>query len=371
MQTRIVSADGERVHISSPERLITAIPYLLGFHPSHSAVLVWTEADLVVLTMRVDLPQVGDPAHSGSWASDVLGAAAHARSRAVHVVVFMDDGPRGGAASASATVDLVRAAELLDVHVESATTVSGDRVIFAACMECDEAPCRGHARRADPVGHEMLRSRFRTPARSRDDVLEEFLRRSDDSDLTPHISDHRGAHHAARRGRTGHPSLEIWRDGAIAAVLASAADAREDCSDDGRYAPDDIARAVVALGDTRCRDAVLWAWSMPDQDLRAAGALLAAVVRQAPSDMVAGPATVLAVVMWLRGDGLRAKAACQRALQCDPDYSLAVLLDAALGAGLPPRVWREVVGDLSYAECRGAGDPIPADAMAEQADSPS
>jgi hypothetical protein len=370
MQTRMVSATGERVHISSRDRLITVIPYLLGFFPSNSAVLVWTEADLVVLTMRVDLPSARDQTHPGTWASEVLGAAVHSRSRAVHIIVFMGDDAACGVAGQSVMVDLVRAAELLDIHVESATTVNGDRIFPDACEECEGLQCSGHARPADPQGNELFRFHFPAPALSRDAALEEFLHSSEEGDLSPYISRHLGPRNAARTARMGHASLETWRDDIIGAVLAIAARSPEPSPVDPLHSPDDIARVVVALGDIRCRDAVLWAWSMPGQDLRVLGDLLAAAARRAPSGMVAGPATVLAVIMWLRGDGLRAKAACQRALECDPDYSLAVLLDAALGAGLPPGVWREVVGDLSYAECRGEV-PSPTDAVAERAGSPS
>lgn len=354
MQTRVESTVGEPVHITSPGRLITGVPYLLGFLPTNSAVLVWTENDLVVLTMRVDLPAPDEHMSPERWASETIAAAVHSRSRFVHVIVFTDEEPAGDAPCLPLAMNLVREAEARDIGVGIASTVCGDRVFLHPCDRCDGPQCGGHATPPDPLGDEMFRAHFAPPAQSRNDVLAEFRSSSVEGDSAPHIAEHLHELDAIRTARAGHRRLETWRDEAIGAVLRTAGRAPELSVGGAVHTPDEIALTTVALGDIRCRDAVLWDLSMPGKDLRSPSALLLSVVRQAPARMVAGPATVLAVIMWLRGDGLRAKVACQRALECDPYYSLAVLLDAALSAGLPPAVWHQVVSDLSYAECRGS-----------------
>jgi hypothetical protein len=42
--------------LTSPHDLLAAIPFLIGYHPSDSLVLVSLKADSVGMAMRVDLP---------------------------------------------------------------------------------------------------------------------------------------------------------------------------------------------------------------------------------------------------------------------------------------------------------------------------
>jgi hypothetical protein len=58
--------------------------------------------------------------------------------------------------------------------------------------------------------------------------------------------------------------------------------------------------------------------------------------RRAYPALAAPPASLLALTAWRRGNGVLANVALRRALQADPDYKLALLVNAALAAGLPP-----------------------------------
>src|SRR5260370_9284211 len=60
------------------------------------------------------------------------------------------------------------------------------------------------------------------------------------------------------------------------------------------------------------------------------------LVRRLPADCVAPPAALLAFTAWQAGDGALASVAIERALEADPDYSMALLVADALHAGLPP-----------------------------------
>lgn len=345
-----------RIHVTTPDHLVVGIPYLLGFVPANSAVLVWTDEDVVILTMRVDLPLDGEADDRDAWARGVLAAARHSGSRHVHIAVFTDLPPDPAGLAVDA---LVEAAGRLGIEVITACTVAHERMYVDACSICPASTCSGHSIAEDAAGAAVFREHFPTPAPSRDAVLEEFCGAATSPELAPLIASQ--VRSLADLGRTpeGHAAMEDWRDEAIAAILRDCAQETGPLTDDPAEWCAHIARAVVAMGDTRCRDAVLWAMTEEGRDLRQASLFMASVARQAPVGMAAGPASVLAVIMWLSGDGLRASAACRRALQCDPDYSLAVLLDAALSAGLPPRVWRQVVSELTFDECRGRPVPEP------------
>jgi hypothetical protein len=58
------------------------------------------------------------------------------------------------------------------------------------------------------------------------------------------------------------------------------------------------------------------------------------------------------LLAWLIGDGARALVALERAGADDPSYSLAALLSASIGGGLPPSLWRQAMTDLTREECR-------------------
>lgn len=75
----------------------------------------------------------------------------------------------------------------------------------------------------------------------------------------------------------------------------------------------------------------------PDQDVAEAGqALLEQVVAHGRSERQAPALTLLALLAWWEGDGVRAAVLVERALSHDPGHRLAELLDRALAAGLPP-----------------------------------
>jgi hypothetical protein len=64
---------------------------------------------------------------------------------------------------------------------------------------------------------------------------------------------------------------------------------------------------------------------------------------------------------WLGGDGARANVALDRALADDPDYSLGLMVSAALRSGLPPQSWRDAMSGLTRDTCRhGMDRPVPA-----------
>jgi hypothetical protein len=64
---------------------------------------------------------------------------------------------------------------------------------------------------------------------------------------------------------------------------------------------------------------------------------LAMVCRRSPPELSPGPLTVLGHVAWWMGDGAMARTAVQRALEVDPDYRLAVLLERMVDVAVRPR----------------------------------
>jgi hypothetical protein len=113
--------------------------------------------------------------------------------------------------------------------------------------------------------------------------------------------------HEARQDRRGHPVT-------------------------GAVATDAAGRALLlhAVRDVLVRDACCL-WSD-----RAAVDLWLDLLASAPPGWAAPAATLLAVASYQRGDGVLALLALERALDDDPGYALAKLLDQVLALGIPP-----------------------------------
>jgi hypothetical protein len=108
-----------------------------------------------------------------------------------------------------------------------------------------------------------------------------------------------------------------------------------------RMADEDLARVGWGLRDVRVRDRALGFALGPRAG--AAELLWTECTRRLPEPLDAAPATLLAVSAWLRGDGAMARIALDRALDSQPDYTLAELLSRGMDAGLGPRDLRAMV----------------------------
>ena len=114
----------------------------------------------------------------------------------------------------------------------------------------------------------------------------------------------------------------------------------------------DLALLCLALRHLPLRDRLL------DHVAAAEGSpyddVLLRICRTAPDAWVAPAATVLAAGAYLRGDGVLARCALGRALEAEPGYSLARLIELSLDHALPPARLRAALAD-----CFGdsAGDP--------------
>lgn len=86
--------------------------------------------------------------------------------------------------------------------------------------------------------------------------------------------------------------------------------------------------------------------------------VLLRICRTAPDDWVAPAATVLAAGAYLRGDGVLARCALDRALEVEPGYSLARLIELSLDHALPPARLRAALADCFP---DSTGDPPGAD----------
>lgn len=315
------------ITLISPEDVVLACPLMLGYWPSSSVCAVFVDADQrVVVIMRWDhdadvVPPPLHPLTTGDTRVD-----------AVHLVVFPPTRDVDVAPWLQAADGMV-AAGIKPGHFVLAGQ-SGEGIVWTHALDPAEDP------RVGVLRHEEVLSRSR-----------EWGLPLWEEDRDAYVGDVAPRAEVAARVRTvlarTESVTEEQRDSAIDDVRAALD--RTDLSEE------DIAMVGVALADVQVRDTVLWdVMQEAPTGWGATADRLAAIVAAMPESHVPAPATLLAIVRWQMGDGSRAAAAAARALACDPDYTLAVLVDRCLATGMHPSTWRAGLVTLSRSECRRA-----------------
>jgi hypothetical protein len=328
-----------------PGELIAALPYLMGFHPRDSLVVLafgGTSGRRIGLTQRVDLPA---PEHAREICRAVAGNVLLSQPAGAAVLVV------GGRAGGAVAYGAVPPHEALVTTVTAALADHGVPALIrawaagtgaGAAWACyDECRCRGalpdpdstplaatavaagllvYPDRAElekivaPGPPERLRRRAELLTRAVDAAL-------DDADRP-----------------AGPAGPNAAGSAVVDAALADTAAGRLHLDDDR------VVALALVLSDLAVRDAALLrcARSQAGQsDAAAAEQLWAALARESPDPEAAQPATLLAACALLRGDGALAGIALDRAQQAWPGHRLAGLLRAVWAAGMRPAQVRE------------------------------
>jgi hypothetical protein len=330
--------------LRSPDALVAAVPYLLGFRPAESAVVVWLQDRRIVLTQRLDLP--GSVADHPAWLAAMWHhPAADSAQELILVLVTARDVDHDLDALLELVLDRAEAA---DIEVRDALLVDEQRWWSLLCG--DERCCPPEGRPVDPATASAVAAEFtlagRAPLPAREHLQQSLAPVEEAVTQVAAVLD-------TIPVMPPGPAREGWRDDRIDEALTALADAGAD----GHLPPEAIAWVLAGLGDLRVRDTVLWElsrWS--GAELQGALDRLSSILRAAPVGHVAPVACCAAITAWLLGDGARASLAVDRARTDDPEHSLAQLVAASLAAGLPPQAWRESMSGLTRELCRHGSD---------------
>lgn len=325
-------AQRPRVRISSPAGLLAVVPYLLGFHPSRSLVVVGLGSPRrqVKVGFRYDLPDPPDP----QLARDIAAhAVAVLTGQQLTDAVAIGYGP--GPLVTPVADTLLDQLPAAGIELWEALRVEEGRYwsylcTNPACCPADGVPFDETAHPAAVTmtvagqvvlpDREALAATLARPTGQQAKSIRAAARRAEDRarQLTATAANPQ----AARRllidhGRSAiQEAIRTYRDG-------------------GTIASDDqIAWLALTLASLPVRDD---AWARMDPaHTDAHRRLWTDVTRRAPDRYLPAPASLLAFTAWQSGNGTLANIALDRALAADPDYSMALLLREILAAGVPP-----------------------------------
>ena len=302
--------------------LASAVPYMLGFHPSDSLVAIGCGGTGGSCALRYDLTLT--PA-AARHLTGVL--ASHAFTRAMLVAY----GPEAEAAPAVTLAS--RALREARIEVHEAIRVHEGR--FWSYL-CDDSCCQGRGLTATALAaRAVLDGKVALPGR---DALAATIEPLPDPVRSAVLRETRlvGGKVAVPEG------LALVRE--LAGRLARG---------DPPPSLPETARLTVALAELRVRDE---AWVRIDP-----GALpdhlefWRHVLRRTASSLLAAPASLLAYCAFLSGEGGLANLALDLAERADPEYSMAGLLRQAIHAGMHPSA--AVIGLTPEELADAYGDP--------------
>ncbi|MBL1100449.1 DUF4192 domain-containing protein [Streptomyces coffeae] len=354
----------DQVTLRSPAELADALPYVLGFHPDDSIVMIALHGPRGRFGGRLRLGIPGTPEEwpevCDQLAECLITSSRRRGERPDGIVLFLCQDPAEGASGLD-TMERLRplaqrlriACGAMEVPVYEALCLSGGRFWSYVCP--DERCCppegvplalpgtsvmaaaatfagvhvRGSLREMEARLSPLVGPRAEAQERALDVAAGE---------LVPRILERTDC--ATVRAETlvlVGQMLDRLRAAPPAADLCAA-----DLRDDGLLGNEETAAVIIGLQDRVTRD---WAarW-MEGPDTEAALRLWHALARRCVGsyeEHAAAPLTLAGWVAWSGGDEPAARVALSRALKADPEYLFARLLHQACNEGLNPELLRQ------------------------------
>lgn len=297
------------LHVSSIHEFLAAVPYLLGFHPSDSVVVVAFRDRKMLCAARTDPDAPAEHTaavmvRQGADSAVVIGYGdQHLITPAVH--------------------RLSEALRRRNLPVVDEFRVTDGRYWSYRCQDVDCCPPDGTPCRPESTAfaaHATYQGQVVLPDR---DALV--------AQLAPVIGDDRSAMSAATehaQARLAEALPQGIRRSGRAAVRSAESRYRAG----GRLTDDEIAWLGILLVETQIRD---YAW------MRTSGeewriALWTDVLRRVDPLYAPAPASLLSFAAWRQGHGALANAALERATAAEPHNPMARLIGQILHEGIPP-----------------------------------
>jgi hypothetical protein len=318
--------DRPTLHVSGPADLVQAVPYLLGFHPNDSLVLVGLNETAVVVTARLDLPDVAEPGLLAHVVTAIARGGASTLVAAVYDGEPAEPGPRGLPWPGIA-VDLESECDRAGCELADVLRVSGGRWWSCGCA-ADRCPPGGNPLPDAPsrfVVEATYAGMVALPDRAAMVALLAPLPATERARLVPLLEREQAAITAARSpepDRTARRELGALARTADRAGAAPALPAER------------LARLGTGLGRIPVRDALWLAIERRRLDGRP---LWQELARRLPGPQDAAALFLYGWASWRAGNGALAGVAVERALDSAPDYGAARLLQSVLAGGVDPR----------------------------------
>ncbi|HVE64801.1 MAG TPA: DUF4192 domain-containing protein [Mycobacteriales bacterium] len=317
------------LRLSGPADWLQALPYLFGFPPRQSLVVLClggSNGKRLTFHLRVDLPRPADRGALVDHLAEVLGR----QSFEDLLVVICRDEPGPPDDDDRALWALLSERVSISGRAIDALVVRAHRYWSLVCTDARCCPVQGSA---VPTVEDSARIPAELVLRgcqaheSRDDVVAELAPLPGPARVL--LAQRCQAADDAVFAEDAEPSG--WSPAWVEAAVRRWADLLDGPVSTAPIDPDLGAALVVPLTHLTLRDCVAGVCLLRRERARP---VLRELVRRLPEEWVPAPATILGLLEWADGDGLRAGIALDRALEADAAYSFARLLAQKLQAGI-------------------------------------
>ena len=321
--------------LTSPHDLLAAVPFMVGYHPKDSLVVMALKESKVAMAMRVDFP---DSENMASVSATIAGHLTRESADEAIIVGYLpsDDLDTDPLAVARSIITLQ------GIAVKECIVVSGGRFRSNLCADAQCCPPEGN-----PVP-EILDSRVTAeqvaagnplPYLDLDEMKRSIAALPVDKELVRIIKS------IPEIDYSSEDVTQLQRAGANAinemAIIFSRAQRIED--------KNLIALVLVRLLDLQVRDYAMGMTTAETSDQL--WDMWRWLMRTAPVGYVAPVAVIFATMSYERGDGALAQRALDRAMVDSPGYQMAKLLRRTFAAGWPPSAFTQMRADLHPKIC--------------------
>lgn len=317
--------------LTSAHDLITAVPFLIGFHPTNSIVLISVKEGAIGVAMRIDLPM--------TLTSDEIDLLAHHfirdHAEAALLVAYMPPGRNDGD---SLLISLGAGLIRNGIEIHESLLISGGRYRSIMCRDASCCPPAGKALPAienSAIAAEHVVAGIPMPYGNISELIDSIA--ADPKSMT------KGWGATINNFKIDEDSPEV------SALRRDGVESMELLLDEfriGRGPTDEmlVARVIGRMSDVQVRDYAMGVHQEDTYDLYFA--MWRELSRLAPLGLVAPIACIVAAMAYENGDGALAQRALDRALADDPSYPLAALLRRVFNAGWPPQSFAQMRAEL-------------------------
>ena len=320
--------------LTSPHDLLTAIPFLVGFKPTDSIVLISLKEDAINLAMRIDFPEEISELEIANLSRHLMRNDADS----VIVVFYLPD---YADADSPIVEKLSHKFASLPIQLKESLVVHKDRWRSLICNDLECCPENGNALpdiENSRVAAEQVAMGKPLPFENVSALNESISALGADGDLLSLIGN------VSRINYQNNPVMQ-QRQGAEAVIDFIADFAADGVCRDKKL----IALVLVRLQDLQVRDFALG--SVSNETLDIYFNAWRWLLRNAPLGYVAPVANLFAAVAYERGDGALAHRALDRAESDEPGYAMTPLLRKVFTSGWSPSTFAAMRSELHPRIC--------------------
>ena len=317
--------------VKTPHDLLAAVPFLIGYHPNDSLVLISVKSDALEMAMRIDFP-INPP----TGAYQLL--AGHLQRDDAEAALIVAYEPKDNRSGEEVLANVAAAISDLEIPIRELMLVRDGRW---RSMLCDDLSC------CPPEGNEI--TDFRNSRITAEQVANgKVLPFSNSEGLAHSIAEGELAKDpkwsakvaSFRVDSEDHELNAKQRDGAEAVLLLADFYIQDGKCDD----LDLIARVLGRLSDIQVRDYALGCHEQTSMD--SYQTMWRELLKVAPANYVAPVATLFAAIAYENGEGALAHRALDRAIEDQPEYSMSRLLRRVFSSGWPPSGFSQLRAEL-------------------------